>query len=258
MRRFTYVLWIGSVFLLLMLGITVKFVHAQNEPVLVAYYSFDDGTANDQTAFANHGSISGHIISLPGVTGYGLSFDGNKSNFVSVQPSDSLRLGTNFSISFWFKNNGGMGTSALFGKAYDRNGLGMWQFVEGEKLSTAVYNGRCCGSTSKALNSSTFEMQTTHWYFATITHDSNFVSYYINAKLVAQMPAATFNLNPLTDQNVLNIGKDFYYGFSGMIDEFKIYSAALTNSEVEMEYSENELFTISGSVTSSGNVSVSG
>ena len=258
MRRFSYVLWIRSVLCLVMLGFTVQFAHAQNAPVLVAYYSFDDGTANDQTAFANHGSISGHVISLPGVSGYGLVFDGNKNNYVSVQPSESLKLGTNFSISLWYKNNGDTGTSAPFGRSYDRNGLGMWQFIEENQLSAAVYNGRCCGNTSKALGSNTFQMQKNHWYYATITHDNDHVSLYINAQLVDQMPAATFNMNPLTNLNVLYVGRDMFYGFSGAIDEVKIYNSALTSSEVEMEYSQNELFTIYGSVISSSSLSVSG
>jgi len=64
---------------------------------LVAYYSFDDGTAIDNSGNGNNGVLFGGVSSVMGVRGNALDFNGT-NGFVQVSNSSSLNLSTEFTI----------------------------------------------------------------------------------------------------------------------------------------------------------------
>lgn len=68
---------------------------------LVAYYSFDDGTATDNSGNGNDGLLFG-TKPISGVLGNALHFNGS-SDYVQVPHSSSLNLNLEFTISGWVK-----------------------------------------------------------------------------------------------------------------------------------------------------------
>lgn len=66
---------------------------------LVAYYSFDDGNANDGSANGNNGQLF-DTVSVAGVKGKALRFNGT-SSYAIVAHSPSLNLKNAFTISVW-------------------------------------------------------------------------------------------------------------------------------------------------------------
>jgi hypothetical protein len=68
---------------------------------LVAYYSFDDGTATDNSGNGNDGRVFG-ATPTGGVLGNALYFNGS-SDYVAVPHSSTLNLNSEFTISGWVK-----------------------------------------------------------------------------------------------------------------------------------------------------------
>ena len=68
---------------------------------LVAYYSFDDGTATDNSGNGNDGEVFG-ATPTGGVLGNALYFSGS-SDYVAVPHSSTLNLTSEFTISGWVK-----------------------------------------------------------------------------------------------------------------------------------------------------------
>ena len=67
---------------------------------LVAYYSFNDGTAVDSSMSQNHGILNGAPSQAPGIICGALSFDG-VDDFVTIPTG--LNFNQDFTISFWIK-----------------------------------------------------------------------------------------------------------------------------------------------------------
>lgn len=71
---------------------------------LVAYYTFEDGSATDSSGYGNNGTIFG-TTPTTGMVGNGLSFNG-AGDYIHVPHSPSLGLSKEFTISGWAKPAG--------------------------------------------------------------------------------------------------------------------------------------------------------
>ncbi len=84
---------------------------AQNEPNLVAYWNFDDGTATDLSGNGNDGQLQGNAIlndvsdlTLKGIgRSLDLNFGNSNSDWLEVPHNDSLNFREELSLLMWIR-----------------------------------------------------------------------------------------------------------------------------------------------------------
>jgi len=204
---------------------------------LIAYWSFDDGTATDNSGNGHDGTKNGGFF-FDGMKGKAFLMDGT-SDYISVPDDQALRLsGTDFTISSWVYLNEhdpsyssgivvkrGAGSSngyitGITGMQQTDTGFGYMQISGGD-------NPRLATKSPIALQG---------WNHLLYTFDvsEETMSVYLNGQLSstsAGIPAP--NAATVAD---LCIGKDSQldeYFFSGMLDEIRIYNKALSMSEIQ-------------------------
>jgi len=204
---------------------------------LVAAYGFNEG-AGSTVADLSGNSITGTIVGATWVTGrYGsaLSFNGN-SSYVDLGNPAALQLTSSMTIEAWVK---AAANPADDGQIVAKsNGTG-WQ------LKTTPDTGpHTFGLTLSPTSSTTTQRYSTTarslatWYHIAGVYDAvaRTMSTYVNGAidngtLSGAVPASQFN------QTVnVNIGRrtgGFY--FNGVIDEVRIYSRALSQSDVQAD-----------------------
>lgn len=69
---------------------------------LVAYWPFDDSTANDRSGNGNHGAMNGGPNAGPGVCGASMGFDG-ADDYIRVPNAPTLQAMTRMTLSYWVR-----------------------------------------------------------------------------------------------------------------------------------------------------------
>ncbi|MFC1997740.1 LamG domain-containing protein [Chloroflexota bacterium] len=230
---------------------------------LVAYYSFNAGTAVDDSGTGNDGTMVGPPEVVDGIITPELRFGGYYDpDYINVPNSETLTFIDNFTFSLWFSiqentsmspTGGGVteyGLQALIAKSGDRNGLTIrvHRSIEDGDWYLRADNGLCCSSaqqTLEALEGSGVGLY--GWHMATVTHGNGVVRLYLDGDLMDEKTVSEFNLNPATATQPIHIGiGQFYsginwYPFNGMLDEVRIYDRALDKSEVQELYDKADL-----------------
>jgi hypothetical protein len=168
------------------------------------------------------------------------SFDGT-GDYASVKGSSSLNISSAITIEAWI-NRSSLGASA---DILCNN----WQ---------TSYKGYEFGFTSSNLlkfrinpTSGTFSyvysadpgITTGTWYHVVVVYDGTYVYFYKNGILLGSAQAAGGQLYPSTD--AVRIGSYFdpaYSRFNGLIDEVRVYSRALSQSEIAAHAASNYSF----------------
>jgi gliding motility-associated-like protein len=211
---------------------------AQTDESLVAYFSFDDCTANESNGKETQNGLSaGNIGCECGVLGNSLSFDGLDDQVAFTGPLVNEISFIDFSLSFYFKPFSFNGTQDLISKRVDCN------FQEAFAVR---YVGRS-NSIEVLLseNDSKFVLITAPlskdncWQHVAIVRANRDVFLYVNGVFFAEGRTSTRanvgNTSPLqlVGSPCLNITDR---AFKGLIDELKLYNRALTKSEIEDLY----------------------
>ena len=195
---------------------------------LVGYWAFDDGSGSVAVDGSGNGN-DGELINSPdwvdGVVGKCLSFDGTDEY---VDCGDVDDLGDTFSISLWV-NVAARGASYLplvfrDGNTYNNVGLRLDHIG---KIEFRQYGGDEI-SYATPLSLST-------WYHIIVTCDALEGKIYVDGEYKT---GGTFGAS-FVDTGDITIGRYNYSGgyfLNGLIDEVRIYSTALTASEVKALY----------------------
>jgi hypothetical protein len=237
---------------------------------LVAYWSFDNCDARDDSGNGHDGEIHGSPECVDGVEGKAIRFHGIKSNGSYLDPdrifvpnSDKLKFDRYMSIAYWVRIEGdkvqtgancsgnavdGKGGIVL-AKSGDRNG---WYISTGENgTSIGFYpwlGGKGAGVSD--LEESSYK----NWRFEAFVVDSltKEIKIFVNGKLVASKKG-NFDFS-LPNQRDLYIGVcwnayipgvggaclDYWYPLDGIIDEIRIYNRALTEEEIKTLYEQGK------------------
>jgi hypothetical protein len=233
---------------------------------LVGYWSFDDGTATDESSNGNHGTIYG-AAPVAGVSGQALSFDG-VDDYVRVPDANSLKsyadnnqltitawifmdqdstedAGRNFwgepevigTANHGFSSRAGHGTELLQGVA-GRASIEGWN-TTGNYLPRVVawrlwdVNGianDCWSTTVLNLN---------QWYYLTGTLDNSIMNIYVNGVLDTTLYGVSEISSGELSQIIgawAGVGELRGLFFPGYIDEFRIYNRALNAAEIQCLY----------------------
>ncbi len=217
---------------------------------LIANYTFDDpygsSIALDATGHYN-GTINGATAGEPGMNGTGGSYWFNGiDSVVNTLPAAAVPKTGTFSV--WIKPEvGGHFNDAngqLFGTVSDidsgRHGLVMNYYSEdnpgysSRQSPTAIYyhdQGRVIGARDSAPIG--------QWSHLVYTYDSsiNQAKIYINGQLSGQ---GSFTTPLTTHEHALMFGRAINtqpeYGFTGWMDEVRVYDQVLNDSQVEVAY----------------------
>ena len=219
---------------------------------LFAWYKFDETTgssAADSSGNTRTGNLNGgysHISS--GKIGYALGLDGS-SGYV-VLPSGMLSSVSDFTVTAWVYLNANYTWNRIFDFG---SGTGSYMFLSpmggGGKLRYAITVG-----TGEQIVDGTSALPTGSWQHVAVTQSGSTCTLYVNGTQVGQNAGITNKPSGLGSTTQTWIGRSQWPDpyFNGNIDDFRIYSRALSAGEVATISGKN-IYTISGTVKNSSN-----
>lgn len=205
---------------------------------LVARYTFDNGTADDDSGNGNNGVLNGGVTAVTDVNrGPVMQFDGAAGSYIRVANSESLNaVASQITIAMWLYTDN---TSSR--QLIEKGG------TTGSAWYTAPWGIRMEPDRTLRLNwgnqvpetallSSAVPLNT--WTHVAMTYDSSLPSnqrkFYINGVLDTE---SNWTGGATTNNYDLFIGTDFYnsvsrWAYIGLIDDLQIHDMALSESEI--------------------------
>ncbi|MCK4294937.1 MAG: discoidin domain-containing protein [Planctomycetes bacterium] len=197
---------------------------------LVGWYKFDEGfgtTTQDSSGNNNHGTLIGAPVWMAGHIGAGsLQFDGE--DYVEVPHDETLTVDTEVTVMAWIN-----------AKRHTGPGGAEWQGILAKGDSTRSYSLYTTGggvlhfSTAGVGTTSTTTVTLNEWVHVVAMVVNGGHRYYINGELAGEggggivLPGAAD-----TDSVRIGMTNEGGNGFLGMIDEVRIYRAALSAPQV--------------------------
>ena len=195
---------------------------------LAAAYSFNEGVGTsvaDASGNGNAGAIGSASWTTTGRYGNALSFNGSSAR-VTVNDSASLDLTTAMTLEAWvLPTAGGSVWRDVVYKGPDDI-----YYLE----SSSHMNRPATGGTFASPLFGTSALPLNVWSHLAATYDGAMLRLYVNATQVASRAQT----GPIaTSSGTLTIGGDAFYGqhFAGRIDEVRVYSTALSASQIQAD-----------------------
>ena len=202
---------------------------------MAASYSFD-GNFNDSSGNTNNGTITGGVTFGAGITGQAAQFDGS-TGFINVgtRALDNVESG-DFTLAIWVKGGPFTGETIILQKQFSAPaGANPGWFLEtypGNLVRYARYtieNGTLTWGTPLI---STTQIGDGQWHHIAVTRQGSQTSLFVDGILEA---SAATGSGVATNTADLGIGRrnafsDMY--FTGLLDDFRIYTRALTQPEI--------------------------
>lgn len=197
---------------------------------LVAYYSFDDCTAKDNSGNGRDGIIQGNPQCVVARINKGFKFDGIHDSIV-LQDLDQYFSTDNFSITYFFKNGNLLRNESIIGKRPICGNSPFFDIrAQDANITYEIDDG--LGNYHNAR----FKTQLGIVFIA-IARKGNAVLIYRNGRQVRQIVTDTAintaNTSLLGISVSPCIGVDGTKMFSGLIDELRVYNRALSESEIQ-------------------------
>jgi hypothetical protein len=196
---------------------------------LVAYWSFDDSTAYDNTNNGNNGR-NYNAADTAGTTGSAKYFDGT---------DDYIRIGTNplgiedqLTLSYWMRYNRSEDTHSPFIHKSDGSSSLFSSWIgddRGWDYFTNTGGGVTHTVDADKVNGT--------WHHFAITHNNSVVKYYIDGDSVAVKSLSFGNVY----DGVMMMGWNGVSSYGeGTLDEVSLYNVALTGAHIEQIYNAKE------------------
>ena len=207
----------------------------------VAYLKFNEasGTRGIDGWGANHGTLAVTASRSVGREGQALKLDGTANSYATL-PTDIVSTLSDYTISSWIK----MDALANWMRVFDfGTGTSKYMFLSAQagaagQVRFAIKNG---GSEQGMTYNYAVPLNT--WTHFAITQSGNTCSMYINGALVSSNTGVTIKPSTIGTMNQNYLGKSQWPDpmFKGAIDEFKIYSRALSASEIAAGYTSQTI-----------------
>ncbi|NQT39394.1 MAG: LamG domain-containing protein [Planctomycetes bacterium] len=228
---------------LLLVGVIAAAGVTQTQADLVGYWNFDDGTAGDLSANANHGIAGGSLTYETNTpTSSGLSMlshsGGGSGNVLTVPTSASLQsINDTLTIAYWMNSNLGDNNDwvRLFQQGTEANGQQSWMVnrnggnneVNVRVDTTSQHNQNIATGGPAPFDES--------WHHMAISLNTDAWSKYVDGVKVS---TGTYNGgNGLSNSRPLYMfGRNGAGEYVGGLDDIAVYNSALTEAQVQHIY----------------------
>jgi hypothetical protein len=202
-----------------------------NPSGLVAAYGFNEGTGlqvGDASGQGNTGTLSSATWTTAGKVGAALSFNGT-SAWVTIADAASLDLTNGMTIEAWVNPASGTGWRSIVLKE-SAGGLAyaLYSANNGSRPAAYVHT-----TTDVGLNG-TSAVPLNAWTHLAMTYDGATLQLVVNG---IQVSSRALTGSAVATSGALRIGGNSVWGeyFRGLIDEVRIYSRALTITEIQTD-----------------------
>jgi len=200
----------------------------------IAYYNFDDQTANDYDGKYNLTQVGGKFIKNQFGYGFETKTEPQIEGYLKIRDIDFLKPYQGFSFSMWIYPYRADGTFINFTDDKNDNKFNFWHSSNHELGVTINQNYY-----KKYRN---FVLVPNKWYYVVVTQKNEITSVYFNGAKIWEASITILLYNPTNclvfgqDQDTLDGGYADYEGFFGIYDEIRIFNKALSDLEVENLY----------------------
>jgi hypothetical protein len=240
----------------LAMGLMCAAAYADLADGLVAYWSFDSGTAQDDSGNGNNGTIIGSPTAAAGHVGQAFDFDGVDDG-INVPSNPSLELPNELTAAAWIFPRATQNAAGLdhAGVVWKGNMIGWGADVYNFRIATAGDAGLTWGATGGGTEgyfatANCFVDGLDTWYHVVLVEDGTVGTGYVNGVAQTAADVTGGNIDPprppapydtWPDEPVRigwsqgrggNIGPDTDVYFDGIIDEVTLYNRALSADEV--------------------------
>lgn len=206
---------------------------------LIAYYSFNDCDATDETGNGSDGQIYGTTRCWCGIEGEGLLFDG-KNNFVEFPgPVNDYFNTSDFTISFYFKSEQySIFPQSLLSKAEDCNEDHYLDILLDRRMGEVT--SRVYETPTKYYKDLSPSLDSTGWMHYALVREGFRAMTYINGQL--RQESYRCSGVDLSNEALLSFSNSpcVLFGkarrFQGILDELKVFDRALSHQEIEQLY----------------------
>lgn len=190
-------------------------------PICESYYSFDNATAGGNLVDewgSRHGSIQGNV-SANGKSGNALFVE---SAGVGATLAADVELGNDWTIGYWVKSTGD-----IVNEVSILEDLGQ-EYSFSLKMAADRDSGFRVGNAGGDVLTFAHNFQKDTWYYITWTHSASGLSMYVNGQKIG-------NTNNWTASHAykMPLAKIGGNGFTGLIDEIKVYNTALNVEQIQ-------------------------
>ena len=214
---------------------------------LVAYYPFNDN-ANDESGNSNNGTVNGATPSTDrnGASNSAYSFNGT-SNYIVVQNSLTLQLTSSASFNVWVSVPSGLNYPASTSPHILSKGATYGAFYADYSVQlvspdgTEGFESNSGNTNSYNLVQATSILGKTSWHMITIVYQSGQVKFYTDGTLTDTKTTSTssFRVSNFPLYIGVRYSADVYTGgFTGKMDDIRIYNRVLTDQEISALYNE--------------------
>ncbi len=227
----------------------------------VGYWKFDEGFGErvyDISPHKNHGTTTASWTN-DGRFGKALKNGGasdSGSGFTVIPDDDSLDFTNAITVSAWVMPTGAQPNYG-YGGIWNSRGYNDYRdrfFVMDDGSLLAQFN---IGGAETSLSTSAGLMQNNVWKHIALTYDGNELAFWVDGDKVASK-SVSGSLSTSTKSKYIGLGQpNGSYKFNGYIDEFKLYNYALSEDEMELEYSSGKGLKLGVSGTGSDGITPS-
>ena len=223
--------------ILAFLLLNISWVSAQTNRDLVAYYSFDDCTASDNSGGGSNGIATGNLVCDCGVRGMAMLLNGTDAQIQFFGPINNNFAKKDFTISLYVKPVNINSTQDILFKKEGCNPDNVLS-IDYSPASNFI-SGIVSENASKAANVGSNLDFGSCWQHIILKREGNRSALYINGQLKQESTAST--RVDLSNNAVLSMGPNVAIcptsrAFNGYVDELRIYDRALDDDELEELY----------------------
>ncbi|KRT13706.1 hypothetical protein ASU31_23220 [Pedobacter ginsenosidimutans] len=210
----------------------------------LTYLKFDEasGTRGIDSWGAAHSALAATAIRNTGKYGTSLKLDGTANAYATL-PTGIVSALNDFTISTWLK----MDAKTNWMRVFDfGTGTTKYMFLSIQAGSANVMRYAIKNGGAEQVVSYNYNLPLNTWTHFAITQSGNTCTMYINGTAVASNTGLTIKPSAIGSTMLNYLGKSQFNDplFNGSIDEFKIYSRALTAAEIaqNMKSGQNIIF----------------
>ena len=216
------------------------------ETGLIAYWSFDDGTATDNSGNGYDGVINGTTFAINGKEGLGLHFyseytsSGSRYNNSYVQlPYINFNEYEEFTISMWVMDElekGEPGEYYIFFGDESTGWMGIGTLLHYNSYSTLFAVGATSQNSYPYPVAMEYNYENSYvWHHYALVYHNGMFQAYKDGRLINTMKQKLYVSSRFAALGAHSVKRGYYTKnyFNGSLDEVKIFDSALSSSEIQ-------------------------